>query len=37
MLYVFSEVFLYEYDLEIYSELFTLAIVKCSNAFIISK
>ena len=37
MLYVSSGVFLYEYDLAIYSELFTLAIVKCSNAFIISK
>ena len=32
-----STLFLYAYDLAIYSELFTLVIVKYSNSFIISK
>ena len=37
MLYVSSGALLYEYYLAIYSVLFMLAIVKCSNSFIISK
>ena len=37
MLYIYSGVFLHEYTLVICSELFTLAIVNCSNTFIISK
>ena len=36
-LYVSSRLLLYEYDLTIYLELFTLSSVKCSYAFIISK
>ena len=37
MLYVSSRVFLHEYALAICSELFTIAIINCSNTFIISK